>query len=288
MCVPKARGLCIVLIDIFGSRRVLSASILTLTSLHASLGAAHAADPWADRLVQFTAGTGGASGYTNAATALGSPDRIAGASIGFPSPITPFAPAFEASQLVSLGRGGSITVAFDEPVENDPTNPYGIDLLLFSNSFYADVSPDFTGTAGPVSSEGGLVEVSADGINWFSVAGPSADGPFPTLAFSDLAGPYDPTPGSSPTDFTRPVNPAFNAEGLTFAQIVAGYDGSGGGAGFDIASTGLASISFVRVTNPLNATGTPEIDAFADVSPVPAPSSLLLALAALPSLRRKR
>lgn len=246
-------------------------------------GAANAADPWADRVVSFTPGVGGAAGYDNPATALGSPTRITGEAVGFPGPVTPFAAAFESDELVSIGRGGSLTVAFDEPVYDSPDNPFGIDLLIFGNSFYFDVSSDFSGLAGPVAAEGGLVEVSADGVNWFSLQG-AADGAFPTLAYADLAGPYDSNPGSSPTDFTRPVNPAFDATGLTFAQIVAGYQGSGGGSGFDIASTGLSSISFVRVSNPVNAAGTPEIDGFAAV---PAPGALA-ALSCGLLLRRRR
>lgn len=245
--------------------------------------AVQGADPWADRVVSFTPGVGGAAGFDNPSTALGSPTRITGDAIGFPGPVTPFAAAFESDELVSIGRGGSLTVAFDEPIFDSPDNPYGIDLLIFGNSFYFDVSPSFTGLAGPLSAEGGLVEVSADGVTWFALQG-AADGAYPTLAYTDLAGPYDSNPGNSPTDFTRPVNPAFDATGLTFAEIVAGYQGSGGGAGFDIASTGLSSISFVRVSNPLNATGTPEIDGFAAV---PAPGALAAVLCGLLSRRRR-
>jgi hypothetical protein len=79
------------------------------------------------------------------------------------------------------------------------------------------------------------------------------------------------------SDFTSPVDPAFNPIGKTYADIMAGYHGSGGGLGVDIAAAGLSSISYVRITNPANAAGVPEIDAFADVAAVPEPAAGKLA-----------
>ena len=55
--------------------------------------------------------------------------------------------------------------------------------------------------------------------------------------------------------------------GLTYAQVLEIYNGSGGGAGVDIGSLGLSEISFVRITNPVGSGVTPEIDGFADVAP---------------------
>ena len=58
------------------------------------------------------------------------------------------------------GFGGYITYAFDEPIENDPNNPYGIDLVIYGN-----------GGGGAGFSEPGNVLVSPDGVNWYALAG---------------------------------------------------------------------------------------------------------------------
>ena len=59
--------------------------------------------------------------------------------------------------------------------------------------------------------------------------------------------------------------------GLSFAEIVSLYDGSGGGIGIDIASTGLDSASYVRFLNDSGEAF--EIDA---VAAVPAPGVLFM------------
>lgn len=223
-------------------------------------------------MVSFSAGTGGSDGYDLASSALGSPTRFTGVSYGFPSAVTPFSPPFETTDIVSLGIGGQITVAFDEPVTNDAANPYGLDLLIFGNSFFYDADwPN--GRVGGFAGEGGLIEVSVDGLAWHAVPFLAADAGYPTLGYLDLATPYSDIPGLVESDFTRPVDPSFDASDKTHAEIVAAYQGSGGGLGVDLASVGLHAISFVRVSNPDGIGGTPEIDAFADVSPIPSPGA---------------
>lgn len=242
-------------------------------------------DPWADTWRDYTPGIGAGAGYQDPTRALGEPTRISGEAFEFPSVVSPFAAPWEGTDLVTIGRGGSLTVAFDEPVTNDSANPYGLDLLIFGNSFYTDNG----GTAGELFSGGGHVEVSADGLTWIPVPAFEADGRFPTLAYADLLDPYSAVPGAVLSDFTRPVNPAFNPVGKTFAEIVAGYDGSGGGAGIDIGALGLTSISFVRIWNSDSDMLSTQIDGLADVSPVPAPGFLTIAGAwTLLACRRRR
>lgn len=224
-------------------------------------------------MVSFSAGTGGSDGYDLASSALGSPTRFTGVSFGFPSAVTPFSPPFEPTDIVSLGIGGQITVAFDEPVTNDAANPYGLDLLIFGNSFFYDADwPN--GRVGGFAGEGGLIEVSVDGVAWHAVPLLAADAGYPTLGYLDLATPYSDIAGLVESDFTRPVDPSFDASDKTYAEIVAAYHGSGGGLGVDLASVGLNAISFVRVSNLDGVGGTPEIDGFADVSPIPAPGAV--------------
>jgi len=247
-------------------------------------------DPWADRVVAFDQGTGASPDYADPAAALGSPERFTGEGV-FPSSVTPFNAPFGADELVSLGEGGFLTLAFDEAVTDDPLNPYGIDLLIFGNAFFGATGDFSDPVAGGLFTEGGVLELSANGIDWVTVQGVDADGGFPTLGFRDETTPFgSESPGSITTDFTRPVDPNFDATGLTLSEIIAGYDGSGGGLGIDIGALGLSAISYVRISNPVGSGLTPEIDAIADVSAIPTPGAgvaLLLTLAAGTSRRRR-
>lgn len=75
------------------------------------------ADGFADSVINYNTGTGFSSGFTNSPVVLGSQTSSA----------TPFAPAFRNTQLLSIGTGGSLTVKFDAPIQNDPSHPYGCD-----------------------------------------------------------------------------------------------------------------------------------------------------------------
>jgi hypothetical protein len=256
---------------------------LTLAVFASFAASTRAADPWADAVVSYTPGDDITNDffnglpYSDPQTALGEPTRFTS-----PDPadsggvVTPLNSPFRSNEIVSIGRGGELVLRFDELVTDDPLNRFGIDLLVFGNAFFVGsfFNPDFSfnhaGTASGVSDEGGTISVSSDGVNFIDVAG-AADGLFPTNAYADIAEPFTATPGAVPADFTRPVNPAFDPTGKTFGQIVAGYAGSGGGLGIDLASTGLSSISYVRIINPADATLIPEIDAVADVAGIPEP-----------------
>lgn len=61
---------------------------------------------------------------------------------------------------LSLGNfGGYIVYKYDTPIENDPNNPYGVDFVIYGNSF------------GNGAHEPGYVQVSADGETWYTLAG---------------------------------------------------------------------------------------------------------------------
>src|SRR5689334_5100862 len=83
---------------------------------------------FANAVLSYERGTGFASNFTNANAALGAP--ASGSSV------TPFAPPFSTSQLVSVGAGGWLTLQLGLPIVNDPANPFGIDFLIFGNSFF--------------------------------------------------------------------------------------------------------------------------------------------------------
>jgi len=246
------------------------------------------ANPWADGVVSYMQGTGVTNDFVTGnpfndpLVALGEPTRFTSPD-SFGGAVTPLNAPFRANEIVSIGRGGELVVRFNEPVVDHPANPFGVDLLVFGNAFFTgNFFSNPAGTASGVAAEGGLVEVSADGVNFFAVSG-DADGLFPTNGYADLTDPFATTPGAVPANFMLPVNPAFDPIGKTYAEILAGYAGSGGGLGIDLAPTGLSSVSFVRITNPVAGQSVPEIDAFADVAAVPEPaaSTTFLTAAAL-------
>ncbi len=234
-------------------------------------------DPFADQVISYGQGSNAAPGYTDAATTLGSPERFTGEGV-FPGVVSVFNPPFGTDEIVSIGAGGHLEVRFDTPVTDDPANPFGIDLLIFGNAGFIDVAYPAGVAGGLFGDDGGTIEVSADGVVWFEIVGAHVDGLYPTVGYLDT-GPYDGAPGAVPSDFTRPVDPALmtaDFSGLDFAAILAVYAGSGGGAGIDLASAGLAEACCVRITNPGVPARTPslEIDAFADVAPVFAAADL--------------
>lgn len=213
--------------------------------------------------------------YTDSSTALGSPSTVTPGDFG--GPVTPFAAPYLKEQLVSLGVGGSITVEFGAPVQNNPLNPYGLDFLIFGSAGFTDADwPNgLTDSSGSIFSQNlgtTRVWVGNDPQNMFLLnlsLTPVVDGMFPT----DGAG-----------NFHLPVNPALDNAAFgnqTLAGVRAIYNGSGGGTAFDLAwavdgenqPVALDSIRFVRVDV---LSGRAEIDAFSAVM-VPEPSTFVLA-----------
>lgn len=233
-------------------------------------GAASAAD-FASAVVFYEPGLGVPAAYQDPKAALGSPSRFE------PSPfdtgvVTPFRAPFSPGLVTGIGPGGSLVLELAAPATDDPRHPFGIDLLVFGNSFFSDDEWP-AGTCGVLFDEGGVIEVSADGRDWHVIRGVGADGLFPTLGYLDV-GPYDAEPGTIESDFSKPVDPSITSLsllGATWPELLAAYDGSGGGAGVDLASVGLANAAFVRITVPAGSGFTAEIDA---VSLVAAPAGL--------------
>jgi hypothetical protein len=255
------------------------------------------AGPFATSVVSYDEGSNAVEGYNNASVALGSAERFTGEGF-FPGGVTPFNPAFAADEIVSVGSGGHLTLSFDNLITNDLSHAYGIDLIVFSNSGFADTSysdadptNDGTGIIGSdpfVFGAGGdaTIQVSQDGMNWVTASITALD-LFPTLGYSDFVETTPADIGSIETDFTQAMDPTLGLSdlaNLSFSEIIDLYGNSGGGIGIDIASTGLDSASYVRF---LNESGSAfEIDA---VAVVPAPSSILLiTTGAMLTVRRRR
>lgn len=245
--------------------------------------------------------------FTNVVAALGRPTvDTTGDDDLIPSletaPVVPVYPAFRAHELVTIGRNatngdGRLELGFDHRVLNHPSNPYGVDLVVFGNAFQLTPEGQSWGNRDPTSqgvteltqAELGMVSVSQDGVAWHIVAPEQggADGFPPTLGrVFDPAG-ADPDVGAwnawwgAPTDPTFPLDPTLEPETFaqfTLAELCRRYRGSAGGSGIDIGefplapdeTTGHKWIQYVRIER---SQGFPEVDAIADVAPAP-PSRL--------------
>ena len=177
--------------------------------------------------------------------------------------------------LAQIQDGGHITVKFAGKVHNNPANPYGIDFIIYSNTFFTGVGyvddntdmNDYIITGGGFNdAEQGIVSVSQDGETWYAFDdGPSSKADlFPTQAFQWDAEQAKWT--DEKMDFTKAVNPALTVDdfiGESAADAIALYDGAGGGTGFDLDDVDLEWIQYVKVEATGNKT---EVDAFAAVS----------------------
>jgi len=245
---------------------------------------------YAESVVAYSPGAGFTAGYTNAAAALGEPSRSTPGQFG--GPVDPFDPPYLSSQLVSVGGGGSLTVDFGTSIFNDPAHRFGLDFMIYANSGFVITNGDFTG--GGIT-DGSLfggnpgatrVSVSADNVHYFQL----------DPARTPTVGTLFPTDGIGSFDIA--VDPALTSAsfaGLGLAGIRVLYDGSGGGAGFDLAwaedangqTVTLPSVRFVRVDV---LSGVANIDGFAGAGVVPEPETwALLSLAVgVFAIRRRR
>ncbi|MBW7992258.1 MAG: hypothetical protein FVQ84_19900, partial [Planctomycetes bacterium] len=167
--------------------------------------------------------------------------------------VVPLYPPFRATELVTIGNGGQLTVKFSHPVANDENNPYGIDFIIFGNAYqiigggqdWSNGNPEETIVSDTVTSEPGIVSVSQDGENWYYFSsGPYADDFAPTAGrqWDDVNDIW-----ADELDPTRPVDPNLSVAGMSLAEMIAAYDGSAGGTGFDIGELGLQWIQYIRI-----------------------------------------
>jgi hypothetical protein len=262
----------------------------------ASAGATAVASPFATHVVSYAQGSNANGSYTNAANALGSASRMTGFG-DFISGVTPFNPAFAGDQLVSVGSGGQLTLGFEADITDGATHRFGVDLIVFSNAFFVDQSffdtdpgNDGSGVLGPspaIFGSNGIADiyVSADGQDWRLAAATSLN-LFPTLGYADFTETTPLTPGTVETDFTRAMDPTItlgSLAGLSFAELIDLYDGSGGGVGIDISGTGLDFARFVRIEN--NSAAAFNVDA---VAVVPGPGVLALGVVGMGVRARRR
>jgi hypothetical protein len=200
-----------------------------------------------------------ASQYSAPAAALGQPNRIAGVSVGFAGPVTPFNPPFEENELVAVGLGGSITLELTSPIPVNGAN--SVHVGVFTAAGLND--PSFSGQAESTARTFAGAEYGADRTAVIEVA--SALGDFkslgrvtlanPTPGFSNHSTPYDfPTPPAN-SDFDKPFSGDLSSfNGLSAPQITTLVAGSAGGNWIDVrggVASQLTEIRYVRISDPM-------------------------------------
>lgn len=238
----------------------------------------------------------GASPYDDPNAALGRPTTWFKAVAGQGNPGGNFACSMVAGAyntdlnnnkvITTINTGGYITLRFDVPIEHDPANWYGRDFIVFGNSAFTGTGYVYWNTNmetlkisnGP----GGIwepstVSVSQDGVTWYDFTdGPFADDFAPTQAFTWDRDTHD---WDLELDWTKPLDPGLTKSsfsGKYVADAIDLYNGSAGGAAFDISGLPLSTnaegrkwVQFIRV----NGSGG-EVDAVSRVSRVPDPTPI--------------
>lgn len=177
----------------------------------ACAGAALAGD-FADRVVEYSPAPGQLvtdPDYNAPARALGAPEgggTINGAATG----------------VVTLGGfGGTLVLAFDETVEDDPRNYLGLDAIIFGNAFWQCFDGCIASIPNRRWGEAGVIEIALDtnenGLAddvWYVIPGSSLSDP-PASALRD--GAYE-----LPDEFAPPP-PFFLINDLSAGEAHAGY-----------------------------------------------------------------
>ncbi|MBD3386266.1 T9SS type A sorting domain-containing protein [candidate division KSB1 bacterium] len=169
----------------------------------AVLGPISSSDPWADSVVAFTPGANAGFGQNFfPSNVLGPPD---------PDPVlSSVNPSSKPQELLSLGHGGEIVLAFSD---NYVVDAEGADFIVFENAYYigGDTTQPFI--------EAARVAVSQDGENWVEF-------PWDTTTFAGFA-------GVTPTkDNQNPTDPNVS-----------------GGDVFDLADVGLSWAAYIKLTD---------------------------------------
>jgi len=193
------------------------------------------ANPFASTVVEYHPGPGQFVNDPN----YNVPERCLGAPIGGMVNLP------DNSSIATLGDGGWITLAFSEPVYDDPRNPYGLDFIVFSNAQYIGVNPNLRWQ------ELAYVEISQDGDTWYLIK--------PSILPAELTGGVDTGESSTvvsgyaeysptldlPSGSIRTASELYTVPDrqavLGVSSLIATDTVSGGGDGMDIAAAVVRS-----------------------------------------------
>jgi hypothetical protein len=172
-----------------------------------------------------------------------------------------------------------LTVKFDDYVLNNPLDvEYGVDLIVFGNSFFGlDSWPD--GFINELYGEPAKIEVSQNGLDFYEIPDVFADDIYP---YTSLVG-----------SFLEASPPDIEFIGRYATDVEADFAGGCGGAQVDLSTAlgvtePLEWIQYVRVTDIAGDSGIADIVAFSDVVPEPATVILFLTGAAFLRLRGRK
>jgi len=215
------------------------------------IGADSAADAavFANKVLDYSAGTGVSAAFSQPDSALGSPERFTGEG-SFPAVVSPFSPPFLPSEIVTIGETGSLTLRLASFAVAQAGGP---EIGIFGNVGLIDTSfPN--GQAGDPAGAFGIdsviLEVSADGLAWVSLGLVTPN--IPTNGYTDLTDPFSGATGTTLSDFGQPFTgaladfaglPYFDASGPHMLELLGG---SGGGTWVDISASGLAQVGYLR------------------------------------------
>ncbi|MGB8166366.1 MAG: PEP-CTERM sorting domain-containing protein [Chthoniobacteraceae bacterium] len=281
--------------------RALTMGALTF-GLHAEL---YAAESFVSAVLSYTPGTdpGATVGnfYSSPASVLGKPSAQNGTA-PFVSAFTPFNPNYAASDIVSIGAGGELTLQLANYVLVDDA-PGALELGVWESVFLNGAPPNYDLPTNPATATGAgsaVVQVSADNVTWFSLNGGNRiTFTLPGNYYANSTGAYDPAPASPVNaEFGKPFTGTLASfDGTTsYAQVLAVLGGSAGGTWLDVpASSGLTQIGYVRFSG-VAADEKLDLDAVAingarigaSTPPIPEPGSTALLAAAGLTLGARR
>ena len=258
--------------------------IIFIIIIFCGLSALANSNDWATDIIEYVPGNNAVLTYTNANTALGHAAKYTYADVPMTNmtSVTIINAPWLPNQIVSIGSGGKLIVKMGRQINNydDPEHPFGVDLLVYGNSFFHYIYDEGLPQTNPwflIVEEPIEIWVSADLTNWFMATNCFADSLMPTQSI-DLNG--------NPANYLFPVNPALLTNDWldgtwSYTNTVHAYGGSAGGAPVDLSQlkaadgqvTNLSFINYVKIENPQTKDAS-EIDAIAAVADIPEPVSI--------------
>jgi hypothetical protein len=226
---------------------------------------------YANQVVRYVAGKIPDSSYNNPSAALGGLNPVTGTFGSTSLYLTPFDPAFEPSDLVEIGAGGSLVLKLAATASTT-----GYTIGVHTGFGLLDVNYPSGTNANPASYLNSAlrqadVQVSADGVNWGNLGTITFDNPsnFDTGAATD---PEGLAPGVGPAAdpgkaFLGNLN-SFN--GLDWQDTLKTLNGSAGGTWLNLKGVKdehgnpIAGVNYIKFVVPSNPpldphTGNPEI-----------------------------